>query len=140
MPGREEISLLLQDADPLPSPPTGRDDQRSNPADSDRRDALAKNRARAAIHMARQKDKERRCRREAEREEWLREQSRITAVEAELLLPPKRVSDRRSTDSGLGWMSSEDEDSEGASDEEEDLAGKVITDCRYHQSGAQLTD
>jgi hypothetical protein len=37
-------------------------------------------------------------------------------------------------------MSSEDEDSEGASDEEEDLAGKVITDCRYHQSGAQLTD
>jgi hypothetical protein len=43
-----------------------------------------------------------------------------------LLLPPKRINGRRSTDSGLAWVDSDDEE-ESDSEEEEDLGQSV---CR----------
>jgi hypothetical protein len=122
MPGREEISLLLGNEDP---DSTIQDNQRPTSIDSHRREALVKNRSRAALRMARSREREQKAQREAEREEWLREQSKVTAVEAELLLPPKRTSSRRSIDSGLGWVSDEDEESDSVSDDEDDLAGSV---------------
>jgi hypothetical protein len=122
MPGHEEISLLLGNEDP---DTTIQDNQRPTSIDSHRREALVKNRSRAALRMARSRQREQKAQREAEREEWLREQSKVTAVEAELLLPPKRTSNRRSMDSGLGWVSDEGEESDSVSDDEDDLAGSV---------------
>jgi hypothetical protein len=40
-------------------------------------------------------------------------------------LPPKRHHGRRSVDSGLAWVTSDDEDEESASEDEEDLSNSV---------------
>lgn len=123
MPNREEISLLLenQGADDHSCPPT-----EPGNVDDERRESLLKHRARATYKMVRNKDRERKARREEERELWIREQSGITSVEAELLLPPKRQHGRRSADSGLAWATSDDEEEDSASeDEEEDLSNSV---------------
>lgn len=122
MPNREEISLLLQNPEE-----DGRTDSPHEEADvnSERRESLRKHRARATYRMVRNKDKGRKMRREEEREQWIREQSGITSVEAELLLPPKRHHGRRSVDSGLAWVTSDDEDGESASENEEDLSNSV---------------
>jgi ankyrin repeat protein len=124
MPNREEISLLLgnSEGDARSKSPTS---EKSGISD-DRQEALRKHRARATYEMVRDKDRERKVRREEERELWIREQSGITSVEAELLLPPKRHRGRRSADSGLAWATSDDEDNDSASDdEEEDLSNSV---------------
>jgi hypothetical protein len=47
-------------------------------------------------------------------------------VEAELLLPPKRINGRQSADSGLAWVDSDDEEESGSEDED-DLGQSV---CR----------
>lgn len=125
MPGREEIFLLLENEDHQLPASASQDDHWSAPIDKERREALVKVRARAAMKMGRFREKQQRAQREAEREGWLREQSKVIAVEAELLLPPKRASSRRSMDSGLGWMSNDEAESDGASDDEEDLAELV---------------
>jgi len=123
MPNREEISLLLDN--------TGLVDHSNLPAhdnsniSAERKEALLKHRARTTYKMVRAKDKERRTRREEEREQWIREQSGITSVEAELLLPPKRHHSRRSADSGLAWITSDDEEDESASEDEDDLSHSV---------------
>jgi hypothetical protein len=122
-PNREEITLLLEN-------PEG-DGQADSPGgeevdeNSERDESLRKHRARATYRMVRNKDKERKLRREEEREQWIREQSGITSVEAELLLPPKRHHGRRSVDSGLAWVKSDDEDEESASEDEEGLSNSV---------------
>jgi len=122
MPNREEISLLLEipEADGHTQAPDEETD-----IDAERRESLRKHRARARYRMVRNEDKERKLRREEEREQWIREQSGITSVEAELLLPPKRHHGRRSVDSGLAWVTSDDEDEESASEDEEDLSNSV---------------
>jgi hypothetical protein len=118
-PNREEITLLLENP--------GGDDQTNEETNTntERRESLRKHRARATYRMVRDKNKERKSRREEEREQWIREQSGITSVEAELLLPPKRHHGRRSVDSGLAWVTSDDEDEESASEDEEDLSNSV---------------
>ena len=122
MPNREEISLLLEI--PEAESHTQSPDEETD-IDAERRESLRKHRARARYRMVRNKDKERKLRREEEREQWIREQSGITSVEAELLLPPKRHHGRRSVDSGLAWVTSDDEDEESASEDEEDLSNSV---------------
>jgi ankyrin repeat protein len=123
MPNREEISLLLEN----PEADGHTESPKNEEADmnTDRHESLRKHRARATYKMVRDKDKERKLRREEEREQWIREQSGITSVEAELLLPPKRHHGRRSVDSGLAWVTSDDEDEESASEDEEDLSNSV---------------
>jgi len=122
MPNREEISLLLEI--PEAESHTQSPDEETD-IDAERRESLRKHRARARYRMVRNKDKERKLRREEEREQWIREQSGITSVEAELLLPQKRHHGRRSVDSGLAWVTSDDEDEESASEDEEDLSNSV---------------
>jgi len=122
-PNREEITLLLEnpDGDGQADCPEGEkgDDQ------AERHESLRKYRARATYRMVKNKDKERKLRREEEREQWIREQSGITSVEAELLLPPKRHHGRRSMDSGLAWVTSDDEDEESASEDGEELSNSA---------------
>jgi hypothetical protein len=122
-PNREEITLLLEnpEGDGQADSPEGEEAGEN----SERHGSLRKHRARATYRMVRNKDKERKLRREEEREQWIREQSGITSVEAELLLPPKRHHGRRSVDSGLAWVTSDDEDEESASEDEEDLSTSV---------------
>jgi hypothetical protein len=124
MPNREEISLLLDNTGGDDHPTKSPDHDETN-IDTERTEALRKHRARATYRMEREKDKERKMRREEEREQWIREQSAITSVEAELLLPPKRHHGRRSADSGLAWATSDDEEDESASEDEEDLSQSV---------------
>jgi hypothetical protein len=121
-PNREEITLLLEN--PEGDGQTQTPDEETN-TNTERRESLRKHRARATYRMVRDKDKERKLRREEEREQWIREQSGITSVEAELLLPPKRHLGRRSVDSGLAWVTSDDQDEESASEDEEDLSNSV---------------
>jgi hypothetical protein len=122
-PNREEITLLLEN--PEGDGQTNSPENEEADVNSERHESLRKHRARATYKMARDKDKERILRREEEREHWIREQSGITSVEAELLLPPKRHHGRRSVDSGLAWVTSDDEDEESASEDEEDLSNSV---------------
>jgi hypothetical protein len=118
MPDREEITLLLDNTSNTPVATSN-----GEKPDSERREALLNYRRQAVFRMEKQKDKERKAKREAEREVWLREQSGITAVEAELLLPPKRT--RRSVDSELDWLTSDDEEVSEDEEEEEDLGQSV---------------
>jgi hypothetical protein len=122
-PNREEITLLLDN--PEGDGPSNSSANQEGDENTERHDSLRKHRARATYRMVRNKDKERKLRREEEREQWIREQSGITSVEAELVLPPKRHHGRRSVDSGLAWVTSDDEDEESASDDEEELSNSV---------------
>ena len=126
-PNREEISLLLEN----PEDNGHTESLKSEEEDeiTERHESLRKHRARATYRMVRRKDKERKLGREEEREQWIREQSGITSVEAELLLPPKRHHGRRSVDSGLAWVTSDDEDEESVSEDEEDLSNSVRRPC-----------
>ena len=128
MPTREEIALLLDNTDdhgPTALFPTAKEGGIS----AERQAALRKHRARATYRIEKDKEKERKAMREKEREQWIREQSGLTSVEAELLLPPKRTTGRRSADSGLAWVDSDDEDGKSASEDEDDLGHSVFYSC-----------
>jgi hypothetical protein len=126
MPTREEIALLLDNTGDIHNPTSLLPVMKEGGISIERQMALRKHRARAIYRIERDKEKERKARRGKEREQWIREQSGLTSVEAELLLPPKRINGRRSTDSGLAWVDSDDEE-ESDSEEEEDLGQSV---CR----------
>lgn len=128
MPTREEIALLLDNTDvhgPTALLPTAN----VGGISAERQAALRKHRARATYRIERDKEKNRIARREKEREQWIREQSGLTSVEAELLLPPKRTTGRRSADSGLAWVDSDDEEEDSASEDEDDLGHSVCYSC-----------
>jgi len=125
MPTREEIALLLDNIDdhgPTALFPIAKEGGIS----AERQEALRKHRARATYRIESDKEKDRMARREKEREQWIREQSGLTSVEAELLLPPKRTTGRRSADSGLAWVDSDDEEEEDSASEDEDDLGHSV--------------